>query len=331
MKITIDGHSDMLNDIYPRLLLGEKHVLKDYWLPKMRKGKIDTRVVALYSDAQYLPELALRRSLDLIAALYRELEATQAAILCQSAEEIITAKKENKIGFILGMEGAEPLGMDSNLLNIFYMLGLRVLGLTHSLRTYLADGSFLTTKNTGQPGGLSNIGIEFLERAQDLGILIDVSHLNDPGVWDVLKYTKSPIIASHSNCRALCDHPRNLTDEQIKAIANTGGVIGINACKVFVNYGDKENLLDHIDHLIKIGGTHAVGLGPDFADYLPQYMSEIERKKYPIEGIMPTEGFASDEDIPILLEDLKHKGYQQSVIEGIMGGNLLRVFKEVFK
>ena len=100
---------------------------------------------------------------------------------------------------------------------------------------------------------------------------------------------------------------------------------------MFVNYGDKENLLDHIDDLIKIGGTHVVGLGPDFADYLPQYMSEIERKKYPIEAIMPTEGFASDEDIPILLEDLKHKGYQQSVIEGIMGGNLLRVFKEVFK
>jgi membrane dipeptidase len=330
MKIVIDGHSDMLLDIQPRLQLGEKHVLKNYWLPKMKRGNIDIRVVALYCDSQYLPELALRKSLDLIAMLYDELETTDKVMLCKSIEDIASARSKKRIGLILGMEGAEPLGSDIDLLTIFYTLGLRVLGLTHSRRTFLADGAFFSQKQAGLPGGLSSIGIEFLERAQEMGILIDVSHLNDQGFWDVVKFSKSPFVASHSNCRALCDHPRNLTDEQIKAIADSGGVVGVNACKAFLNYGTKLNFLEHIDHLIKIGGVGVVGLGPDFADYLPQHMSDIERNRYPIDGIMPIQGFRSEEDIPVLLQDFKNKGYSEAVIEGIMGGNFLRVFKSVF-
>jgi membrane dipeptidase len=330
MKVVIDGHSDMLLDIQPRLQSGEKHVLKNYWLPKMKRGNIDIRVVALYCDSQYLPELALRKSLDLIAMLYDELETTDDVMLCKSIEDIASARRDKRIGLILGMEGAEPLGSDIDLLTIFYTLGLRLLGLTHSRRTFLADGAFFSQKRAGRPGGLSSIGIEFLERAQEMGMLIDVSHLNDPGFWDVVKYSKSPFVASHSNCRALCDHPRNLSDEQIKAIADSGGVIGVNACKAFLNYGTKLDLLEHIDHLIKIGGVGVVGLGPDFADYLPQHMSDTERNRYPIDGIMPIQGFRSEEDIPVLVQDFENKGYSEAVIEGIMGGNFLRVFESVF-
>jgi len=331
MAIVFDAHSDILNDIHPRRILGEREVLEKFWVPKMRKGNIDIRVVAIYSDVQYIPELALRRGLDLIATFYEEIEESSSSVLCTTYDDIKKAKERGKIGFILGMEGAEPLGSDIQLLRIFYKLGLRVLGLTHALRTYLADGAFLSTKKAGHLGGLTDVGVSFLEQAQAMGIIIDVSHLNDPSFWDVIKFTKAPVIASHSNCRILCDHPRNLTDEQIKAVADTGGVIGVNACGLFVKPPDLEHLLNHIDHLVKVGSIEHTGLGPDFADYLLQYMTEKERLRIPLEWIKPVDGFTGDEKFSKIADELAKRGYKANDIDLIMGENFVRVFKEVFK
>ena len=146
MGIVIDAHSDILCDIQHRRMYGEKQVLENYWVPRMRKGGIDVRVTAIFTDPQYLPELALRKGLDIIATLYTELDESPGSVLCRNYYDIIKTKEENKIGLLLGMEGAEPLGSDIQLLRIFYTLGLRVLGFTHAKRTYLADGSFLTPK-----------------------------------------------------------------------------------------------------------------------------------------------------------------------------------------
>jgi len=331
MAIIVDAHSDILNDIHPRRTLGERETLKKDWVPKMKKGGIDIRVVALYSDIQYLPELALRRGLDLVATLYEEIEECPDAMLCTTYDDIIKAKSESRVGFILGMEGAEPLGTDLQLLSIFYKLGLRVLGLTHALRTYLADGAFLSDRKKGQAGGLTDVGVQFVEKAQDLGMVIDVSHLNDPSFWDVIQYSRGPLIASHSNCRALRNHPRNLTDDQIKAVAARGGVIGINACGLFVQPADFSHLVDHIDHLVKTGGIEHTGLGPDFADYLFQYMTEKERKRIPVEWINPVQGYSGDEAFSKVADELEKRGYKAHDIDLIMGENFVRVFKEVLK
>jgi len=331
MAIVVDAHSDILNDIHPRRSLGERGILKNDWVPKMKKGGIDIRVVAIYSDIQYLPELALRRGLDLVATLYEELEDCFQAVLCTTYEDMERAKTEGKVGFVLGMEGAEPLGADIQLLDIFYKLGLRVLGFTHALRTYLADGAFLSDRKKGQPGGLTDVGVLFLERAQDLGIVIDVSHLNDPGFWDVIQYSHGPIIASHSNCRALKNHPRNLTDDQIKAVAARGGVVGVNACGLFVDPPDFAHYVDHIDHLVNTGGVEHTGLGPDFADYLLQYMTEKERKRIPVDWINPVQGFPGDEAFAKIAGELKDRGYKANDIDCIMGENFMRVFKEVLR
>jgi len=331
MAIVVDAHSDILNDIHPRRILGERGVLKNDWVPKMKKGGIDIRVVALYSDIQYLPELALRRGLDLVETLYEEIEECPEAMLCTTYDDMRQAKEQKKVGFILGMEGAEPLGADLQLLGIFYKLGLRVLGPTHALRTYLADGAFLSDRKVGQMGGLTDVGIKFIEKAQELGILIDVSHLNDPSFWDVIKFTEGPIIASHSNCRTLRDHPRNLTDSQIKAVADRGGVTGVNACGLFVEPPDFEHLIDHIDHLVNVGGVEHTGLGPDFADYLLQYMTEKERDRIPIEWISPVKGYPGDEAFSLVADELAKRGYKSGAIDLILGENFMCVFKEVFK
>jgi membrane dipeptidase len=331
MSIVIDAHSDILNDIHPRRLLGERAVLEKHWVPKMRAGRIDIRVAAIYTEPPMLPELALRRGLDLVASLYEDIAESPSAVLCRTYGDIERAKGAGKVGLILGMEGAEPLGADIQLLRIFYELGLRVLGLTHALRTYLADGAFFSKRKSGQLGGLTDVGARFLEEAEKLGIVIDVSHLNDPSFWDVIEFAERPVIASHSNCRALCDHRRNLTDDQIKAVADRGGVVGVNACSVFVSPPELPRLVDHIEHIIKVGGIEHAGLGPDFADYLLAYMTEVDRASMPLDGVMPVRGLPGDEAFWKFAEELQNRGYKVGEIELIMGGNFARVFKSILK
>jgi len=334
MPITIDAHSDILNDIHPRRLLGEKGVLEKHWVPKMREGRIDIRVVAIYTEPPLLPELALRHGLDLVASLYEDIAESPSCVLCRTYGDIEKAKQAGKIGLILGLEGAEPLGTDIQLLRIFYELGLRVLGLTHALRTFLADGAYFSTRKAGQLGGLTDVGARFLEEAEKLGIVVDVSHLNDPSFWDVIKFARAPVIASHSNCRALCDHLRNLTDDQIKAVADGGGVVGVNACSLFVNPPDLEHLVDHIGHIVKVGGIEHAGLGPDFADYLLVYMTEVDKASLPsnaLNGIKPVQGLPGDEAFPKFAGELARRGYKPREIDLIMGENFGRVFKEILK
>jgi membrane dipeptidase len=329
MAIVVDAHSDLLSDILGRRQAGQKDLLNSIWLPAMAAGGIDVRVAALYSEVQYLPELALRRALDEVAAFLEELETAPGAALCTSHEAILRAKAEGRRAFVLGMEGAEPLGADLGLLRVFHRLGVRVLGITHALRNYAADGAFFEPRRTGLVGGLSDFGVALVERAQGLGMLVDVSHLNDPGFWDVIKVSRAPVIASHSNCRALTDHPRNLTDEQIKAVADTGGVIGINSINRFVDPPDLPHLLDHLDRLVAVAGREHVGLGLDFCAYLLEHTSPVERSGMRKGAFLSVEGLAGDADVPKIPAELAQRGYPPDTIDMIMGQNFLRVFRTV--
>jgi membrane dipeptidase len=326
MPIVVDAHSDLLSDILGRRAAGQTKILESTWLPAMAAGGVDLRVAAIFSSPQYVPELALRRALDAVAALLAELEETPQACLCICSADIRRAKSEGKPGFILGMEGVEPLGSDLGLLRIFHRLGVRVLGITHALRNYAADGAFFEPKKTGLVGGLSDFGVSLVEQAQALGMILDVSHLNDPGFWDLMQLARGPVIASHSNCRALTGHPRNLTDEQIKAVARTGGVIGINSIARFVDPPDLPHLMDHVDRLVKIAGREHVGLGLDFCSYLLEHKSPVERSGMRKGAYLSVDGLAGDPDIPKIPRMLAERGYDAGSIDLILGGNFLRVF-----
>jgi membrane dipeptidase len=169
--------------------------------------------------------------------------------------------------------------------------------------------------------------VELVERAQAMGMLVDVSHLNDPGFWDVVKLSTRPVMASHSNCRALRDEPRNLTDDQIKAVADTGGFIGINSINRFVEPPDLPHLLDHLDRLVRIAGAGHVGLGLDFCHYLLEHKSPVERSGLRKGAYLSVEGLASDHDVPKIPRMLAERGYAPDAIDMIMGENFLRVFK----
>lgn len=330
--IVVDALSNLLADVLRKRRAGRKGVIEKDWVPAMRNGGIDMRVATINHPLGYPPELSLRNGLDSAAALHQEVDESPSITMITKFEDIAKAKKDGKIGFILGIQGAEPLSNDIELLRIFYILGLRVLTLAHLLRNYVGDGVSLFAQEERKLGGITDFGVKVIEEANDLGIVIDVSHLNEPGFWDVMELTKATVVASHSNCRALSNFPRNLTDDQIKAVINNGGVIGINsACDFFVDKEnpDLEHVLNHIEHIVSLGGIRNVGLGFDFLDYLLEGETEEQVARHP--KYVPIEGLSRDEEVPNVTKGLLKRGYSDEDIELILGKNFLRVFRKVWK
>ena len=196
------------------------------------------------------------------------------------------------------------------LLRVFYRLGVRMLSFAWNYRTPFADG--LGAKRAESK--LPELGVQALEEMDRLGMIFDVSHLADTVFWDVADVMKEPFIASHSNCRDLCDHPRNLTDDMIRALADHGGVMGMNFAPSFVDK-DKatvEKMVDHGDHIVGLVGPDHVGLGSDF------------------DGIGSTpEGLEDVSKMPNMTRVMVGRGYSDEDILKILGGNHLRVFKQV--
>ena len=331
----VDAHSDLLaSDVWWQHRLDRKGVMEKDWVPRMKKGGIDTRVTVIFNEAEYLPELALKNGLDMAVVLHEEFDESPSIARITKFDDIENAKKDGKIGLILGMEGAEPLSNDINLLRVFYTLGLRMLTLTHVHRNHVGDGAHFLPQKEGKLGGITSFGVKVIEECNNLGIVIDVSHLNDPGFWDVMKFSKTPVVASHSNCRALANHPRNLTDDQIKAIIDNDGVIGMNCCSAFVDNEnmDLEHYLNHVDHIVNLGGIRNVGLGFDMEDYFWRYSIYPEEEvQYQFPNLASVKGLSKDEEVPNVTEGLMKRGYSDEQIELILGKNFLRVFKEVWK
>jgi membrane dipeptidase len=279
----------------------------------MKEGGVDVQFFAVFIEDIYKPDRSLKRTLQLIDCFYREIEKNQNDIsLITNYNQIKEANKTGKIAAILSIEGGEALEGDLGVLRVLYKLGVRLLTLTWNQRNQIADG--ISESRTGS--GLTEFGLKVIDEMNDLRMLIDVSHLSETGFWDVIKRSKAPIVASHSNCYALCPHLRNLKDEQIKALADKGGVIGITFVPNFLTQEKRkttvEDVVKHIDYLIEKVGVDYVGLGSDFdgTDGLPLGLEGVDK-------------------IPNITEELLDRGYEEKDIKKILGENFLRVFKEV--
>ena len=306
-----DAHSDLPTFVYDERREGKRRVLEENF-DRFFGEAVKARVMAIWTRQEKRSH-ALRYALEVLNSLRRDVEESGSFELVSSVEEMKRAVESGRVALWLGLEGGEPIEDSIDLLEIFHTLGLRVLTLTWSLRNALGDGVFERTK-----GGLTNFGIEVLGKAEELGIVVDLSHINEAGFWDAINTTSFPLIASHSNARVLCDNPRNLTDEQIKAIAERDGVIGAVAIPSFT---DKERptlekYVRHIEYMVELAGYEHVGLGFDFVYYLPGW------KGHSIEG------FESEEKIPALLELLK-ENFSEKEVEAITFGNFERVFRRV--
>lgn len=311
MKIVIfDAHSDLPLYIYEERKNGNAVLERSF--ERFFGETIRSRVMAIWTPPEKRV-IALRHALEVLNSLHKDVIESPSFELVTSVKDMRNAIKNGKVALWLGLEGGEPIENSLDLLEVFYALGLRVLTLTWSLRNAIGDGVFERTK-----GGLTNFGIEVLGKAEELGIVVDVSHLNEQGFWDVIETTSFPIIASHSNAYSLCPNPRNLKDDQIKAIAESGGVIGVNAIPSFV---DKENptldkLVAHIEYIADLAGYEHVGLGFDFVYYLKGWSEKSVK------------GFENESKIPELLKRL-NETFSKREVEAIAFKNFERVFERV--
>ena len=247
------------------------------------------------------PEMVFQLELDVILA---ELERNKRTMsLAYSPEDVRKNLEKGKMSAILTIEGPAGFGFDPELLEDLYKVGFRISSLGWNEQNVLT-GSHVTG------GGLTDLGRAYVKEAQRLGMIIDVSHISDEGFWDIMKFTEKPIIATHSNSRAVCNHSRNLTDDMFRAIIETGGVAGFNQCAPFV--GDKPNLdtiCDHILHFLELDpeGKHiALGADLDGCDELP-------------------EGFEGIQSYPNMADRLLARGVDEQILYNIFWNNALGV------
>ncbi|MDR1482243.1 MAG: dipeptidase [Synergistaceae bacterium] len=326
-SFAMDAHFDLALDLNDRREQGMTRVYGELHDGPIRAGGWNCVVSSLFIHSFNLPEMALRKALDQISSLYHEREESPELFsLCTTVSDVDEANRAGKTGVLISFEGVEPLGNDPSLLGIFHRLGVRAVGLAWSRRSYAADGCSFRPLREGKKGGLTEFGVGVVEEAERLGMLIDISHLNDEGVEDVARFTKKPFIASHSNCRSLAPSMRNLTDDQIKLVASRGGVIGMNACSAFVSSDKRddigaEDLCGHIDHIVRLVGDEHVGLGLDFCDKLANYHIAPP-------SIETYDSLSGHGALPELVAILIKSGYGDESIRKIIGLNFRRVYKD---
>ena len=357
--IIIDTHADT-----PQMMLDEDYDLADpqspymISLPKMRAGHLGAEFFSIWVSVDWPKQDLIHRALDLVDVVYEQVGRHSDALgLARTAGDIVQLHRQGKIAILMGVEGGHQIEGDLHALDIYYRLGVRYMTLTHTKDDELGDSS------TDSPrwNGLSDLGRRAVERMNRLGMMVDISHVADKTFYDVLEVSQAPVIASHSSCRSLCDVPRDMTDDMVRALAKNGGVMDINFYSGFLDpaYRDahqkiekEENaeveaarrryeqegkrfgyaeevtiehkyesqlptpsyqrIADHVDHAVQVAGVDHVGLGSDFdgINSAPRGMEDVSK-------------------LPDLVRELARRGYSEEDLTKILGGNVLRVMRQV--
>lgn len=375
--ILADAHQEILDEyVYEFLkneeqaILGKVHIFDKIYKPILEKQGVnvvnmsvggDHVAQVMYSATDKFRFWDAHKKLDVLNS---ELEAgCNSFVLCRNAEDIDYAIENEKIAIIATLAGGKPLEGKPNLnllssLRSLYRMGLRGLQLTGNTRNRLGDG----IAQTRTKGKLTGFGREVVSECDRLGIVIDTAQLSDYGFFDLIEQTDNPVIDSHSCAKAVFNHPRNISDERIKAIAQKGGVLAVSFWAALVA-GDKEqahvdDLLKHIDHIVKIAGIDHIALGPDYCAYKtpvnrevvkgfanlgPDFckmnrLTPVQSEKYPgwIDGIWYgikksdfIEGPNCHEKFSNVIGILLNHGYSKNDCRKILGQNLIRVYKQV--
>lgn len=265
------------------------------------------QVFALYQDPEEVPQgsTMVREGQLLHQKFLREMEQNRNVIVpCRTGRDVDRAVAEGKMAALLSIEGAELLDCRIDRLDMARDWGVRLLNpvWNHANR--------LSGSNAELPEqGLTSYGRDFARRMEDCGIYPDVSHISDPGFWDLVRLARGPVVASHSNSRALCPHRRNLTDDMFRAIRDSGGVVGLNLYRPFVGpAGTMEELTAHVEHFLSLGGEKTLCLGGD--------LDGCEELAAGMEGI---------QDVPQLWQALADRGYPRQLLEDLFWNNLRRL------
>lgn len=294
-------------------------------LPDLVRGGVD----AVLTTAAAIEDFAA--SMKVVAA-WLEMERTRRhdIRIARSVADIRAAKAAGEIAFVLHFQGADPIEDQLDYLNVFQASGLRVMQITYNARNRLGDGCFEPTD-----AGLSKFGRKVISRMEELSIVVDLSHAGTRTALESAAAATRPVVVTHANARARFDTPRNITDDVIRAVAGTGGVIGVCAVPFFLTRdrpATLDMLVDHAAHIANLVGPEHVGLGFDFAqededDYV--YYGYDERYVPKPPWIFPV-GIAGHADAGGIAPALRARGFAESDVRGILGGNFLRVFAQVW-
>ncbi|UPJ47828.1 membrane dipeptidase [Bradyrhizobium sp. 200] len=253
------------------------------------------------------------------------------------ADDFAKAKKEGLLGSFISTQGSNALGRDLTCLDVYHDMGMRMLQLTYNSVNYIGGGC---TDRTDC--GVTSFGKSFIERMNDIGMIVDISHCGRSTSVDACKISSKPVAASHTGCYSIYEAPRNKTDDEIKYIADKGGYIGIYCLPNFLTYADRptvEHVLDHVDYVSQLVGWQHVGIGSDFPFAAPDEWGNARLAEHLLaSGFSPKDGFANPKsvkgfddyrDFPNITRGLVSRGYSDEQIWGILGGNFMRVFREV--
>jgi membrane dipeptidase len=304
----VDAHCDTIS-----LVLDEGHDLvggdarHQVDVPRLRAAGVGIQVLACWNEPEHSGHAAYARCMAKIGTFHQLVRRAGLRPVTRKADLDVP-----ELGFILSLEDAAPAMGSLRHLETLHVAGVRMIGLTWNGRNELADGVGVGPR----PGGLTDLGRAFVEEMEVLGIVVDLAHVSEPCFWDVIELATKPVAVSHANAKALCDHRRNLTDDQIRAVAKTGGVIGVTYVPSFLggDEPDVDTVVRHVEHMISVAGPSVVGLGSDF------------------DGIAKTPvGLEHAGCLPALTAALLARGHAEADVEAMVGGNWLRVFRACWR
>ncbi|HEY6293043.1 MAG TPA: dipeptidase [Terriglobia bacterium] len=358
--IIIDTHADT-----PQMMLDENYDLADpaspfmISIPKARTGHLGAEFMSIWVDVGWPKDDLIHRALDLIDVVDSQVSRHSDTLEpAATADDVVRIHQQGRIAILMGVEGGHIIEGDPRMLDIYYRLGVRYMTLTHTKNDAIGDSS------GDQPHwkGLSEFGRQVIARMNRLGMMVDISHVSDDTFYAAVAASKAPVIASHSSCRALCNAPRNMTDDMLRAVAKNGGVVDINFYDGFLDqtFADAykkvepaieadlkaareeraregkrlsyleesqisekhyaglpipsySRIADHIDHAVQVAGVDHVGLGSDFDG---------------VSGLVPS-GMEDCSKLPDLVRELARRGHSEEDLVKILGGNVLRVMRQV--
>lgn len=308
----IDSHVGTLFDVFHEGKRIDDETSKGHVnLESLRKGGVRCAIMGAFPPDRAYPIRGVRSGLEYIDAFHalRDVDGVRLALYASDIEE---AADKDEIAFMLGFDGGEFLDGSIEPLRMFYRLGLRVLALTWNERNLLADGA----AESATRGGLTHFGRDVVAECGKLGILVDAAHLSEAGFYDLAEISENPFIVSHANCHMLYAHPRNLTNDQLRALSTTGSVVGLSLNPAYLGSYEGSGLdrvCEHIEHAVEVAGPEHVALGTDFDGF---------------SGPGP-ESLEDPSQLGLLTQRLLARGMSGRVVTGVLGGNLFRVLRAV--
>jgi membrane dipeptidase len=349
-SIVLDTHIDVTPKLQTSWKFDEEHKDGHIDLPRMRKGGLNGLFFSIYMAGTVTGPKAVNDAIERIAAVHRLAEQMPDQVaLCVTADDVRKAHKQGKIAALMGMEGGHMINNSLAVLRMYAELGVRYLTLTHSVNVDWADSSGDQAKHNG----LTDFGKDVVRELNRLGVMVDISHVADKTFWDALEVSKAPMIASHSSCRAISGHARNMTDDMIKALAAKGGVIQINYLDQFIDndlfqysqksqplmrelqqkYPGRENLDRRREEVAKQFGPAPKASWEKIVEHIDHAVKLVGVDHVGLGsdfdgGSMPV-GMEDCTQLPKITEALMRKGYSTSDIKKILGENTLRLLSDV--